>query len=362
MTADARTKRPAWRRIAGLVLRWGLALAVLGFVASNAAELWDADQVENLTVDPLWLVAAGLAYTLGWLPSVWFMRRLLKESGYQVSPLSVARAYYCGHLGKYVPGKATVVLIRAMMLKDRGVPFGAGALATVAETLAMMGTGLALTLALATYALPDAAWQKLPSSLLWLKESPGTVTLAVILLTLITVPAVTGFAGRIAGKLARKSMAARKPDSSNDESETATDSDVPDNWSLKLSAGLLIQALLAFCGAWFFLGLSLLCVLNAIDEPSFSFSHWLICTAAATGGTSIGFFVLIAPGGLGIREGLIFATIAPLVGGPLAGAASILLRAVWFVTEIAISGGLYLIPGRKLADGRTEEGSSIVGE
>jgi len=333
------------------VLRWGLALAVLGFVASNAADLWNADQVENLTVDPVWLIVSGMAYSLGWLPSVWFMRRLLKESGYRVSPLSVARAYYCGHLGKYVPGKATVVLIRAMMLRDRGVPFGAGALATVAETLAMMGTGLALTLALATYALPDAAWEQLPASLLWLKDSPGTVTLAVVLLVLVTVPAVTGFAGRIAGRLARKSMAARQPHSTSDEEiGSASGSHVADSWALKLSAGLLIQALLVFCGAWFCLGLSLLCLLNAIEEPGFSASHWLVCTVAATGGTSIGFFVLIAPGGLGIREGLIFATMTPLVGAPLAGAASILLRAVWFVTEVAVSGVLYLLPGRTVAN------------
>jgi F0F1-type ATP synthase assembly protein I len=351
-TVDARFDRRSWRRIAGLFLRWGLALAVLGFVASNAAKLWDAEQVERLTIDPLWLVASGLSYTLGWLPSVWFMRRLLSESGHRVSPLSVARSYYCGHLGKYVPGKATVVLIRAVMLRDRGVPFGAGALATVAETLAMMGTGLALTLALATYALPDAAWQRLPASLLWLRDSPGFVTLAVVLLTLVTVPAVTGFAGRVAGKLAQRSLAVRHASTAADMTadEQVDDSgsgNAADNWTLKLSAGLLIQALLVFCGAWFLMGLSLLCVLNAIDDPGFSFSRWLICTAAAPGGTSIGFFVLIAPGGLGIREGLIFATISPLVGAPLAGAASILLRAVWFVTEVAMSGTLYLIPGRK---------------
>jgi uncharacterized membrane protein YbhN (UPF0104 family) len=356
-TADARSDRRSWRRIVGVVLRWGLALAVLGFVARNAAELWDAEQVEQLSVDPLWLVAAGLAYTLGWLPSVWFMRRLLSESGHRVSPLSVARAYYCGHLGKYVPGKATVVLIRAVMLRDRGVPFGAGALATVAETLAMMGTGLALTLALATYALPDAAWQKLPSSLLWLRDSPGFVTLAVVLLTLVTVPAVTGFAGRIAGKLAQKSMAGRQSDASvSGKSDEPNADSSAGNWTLKLSAGLLIQALLVFCGAWFLMGLSLLCVLNAIGEPAFSFSRWLVCTAAATGGTSIGFFVLIAPGGLGIREGLIFAAISPLVGGPLAGAASLLLRAVWFVTEVSVSGMLYVMPGRQVALQKNESG------
>ena len=116
---------------------------MLGFVVHNAASLWDAEQVDQLDVEPIWLAFAAVAYSVGWFPSVWFMRRLLSESGHAASPMSVARSYYCGHLGKYVPGKATVVLIRALLLRERGVPFGAAALATVAETLAMMGTGTA---------------------------------------------------------------------------------------------------------------------------------------------------------------------------------------------------------------------------
>ena len=351
MTDEANSRRRSWRRLTWHLLRWGLAFLVLGFVIRNAASLWDAEQVDQLDVDPVWLVMAAVAYFVGWFPSVWFMRRLLCEPGHSASPTSVARSYYCGHLGKYVPGKATVVLIRALLLRERGVPFGAAALATVAETLAMMGTGLALTLALATYALPDDAWDRLPASLLWLKESPGFVTLIVVVATLIVVPSVTGFAGRIAGKLAQRMMAVRQSEEdSGDDAVQQTD-----DWSLQLSAGLLIQALLAFCIAWSCHGFSLLCVLNAISDPGISLNHWLVCTVAATGGTSIGFFVLIAPGGLGIREGLIFATIAPLTGTALAGAASLLLRAVWFVTEVLVAGLLYVLPQREKNDESVSE-------
>ncbi len=51
------------------------------------------------------------------------------------------RAYLVSHLGKYVPGKAMVVIVRAGMV----VPFGArastAAIATFYETLVMMASG-----------------------------------------------------------------------------------------------------------------------------------------------------------------------------------------------------------------------------
>lgn len=348
MTGEPNTNRRSWHRTVWLVLRWGLALAVLGFVASHGARLWTSDDVDGLTVSPFWLMMSGTAYLAGWLPSVWFTRRLLAESEHQTGWFSMARAYYCGHLGKYVPGKAAVVLIRAVLLRDSGVPFGAAALATVAETLALMGTGLALTLALATHALPETAWERLPQSLQWLNESPGFVTLLIVVGVLVTVPAVTGAAGRIAGSLARRTVVGQAQTSAGGDGGRAAAGAASEDWTLRLSAGLLIQGLLLFCAAWFLHGLSLWCVLRAIGDLAFSADVWLICTVAAAGGTSIGFFVLIAPGGLGVREGLIFAAVAPLTGAPLAGAASVLLRGVWIAAELLLSGVLYVSPGRLL--------------
>ena len=54
---------------------------------------------------------AGIAYAVGWLPSVWFWRSLMGSLGGRVTFADAARAYYCGHLGKYVPGKAMVLVI-----------------------------------------------------------------------------------------------------------------------------------------------------------------------------------------------------------------------------------------------------------
>ena len=72
---------------------------------------------------------------------------------YSGGGFEVAKAYYCGHLGKYVPGKAGVIFIRAAMLKSHGVPLGPGALSAGYETLASMAAGAAVGFALLPYAV-----------------------------------------------------------------------------------------------------------------------------------------------------------------------------------------------------------------
>src|SRR5207249_9698307 len=57
---------------------------------------------------------------LGWLPSMFFWHRLIHQLGGTSSRLDVARSFFTRHLGKYVPGKASVLLIRAGLLADRG--------------------------------------------------------------------------------------------------------------------------------------------------------------------------------------------------------------------------------------------------
>ncbi len=70
-----------------------------------------------------------------------FWRKLLRRSGVETTWRQVFRAYGIGTLGKYVPGKACVVLIRTGLLPH---PDGGGlaiGLTVVYETLAMMAAG-----------------------------------------------------------------------------------------------------------------------------------------------------------------------------------------------------------------------------
>ena len=153
------SKRRLWT-----VAKWLLCLAVIGFVGKRGYELWQRDTVE-LEVQPLWLVLAGFVYVIGWFPSVWFWREAARRLGGDVSIMAAARAYYCGHLGKYIPGKAMVLVIRGCMVADQGSPMRIGMLTAAYETLVMMGAGLAFGVALSPQLFANA---DLPAWLSWL--------------------------------------------------------------------------------------------------------------------------------------------------------------------------------------------------
>ncbi|MEZ6046842.1 MAG: hypothetical protein R3C11_14940 [Planctomycetaceae bacterium] len=65
----------------------------------------------------------------------------MRSCGADVPWGAAIRAHYCGHLGKYVPGKALVLVIRTALVKNAGCPPALAALTATCETLMMMGTG-----------------------------------------------------------------------------------------------------------------------------------------------------------------------------------------------------------------------------
>ena len=76
--------------------------------------------------DPGWLGLAGVLYLLGLLPAGLFWHRVLLVLGQDARLGETLRAYYIGHLGKYVPGKAMVVVIRAGLIRSHRVHDGRG--------------------------------------------------------------------------------------------------------------------------------------------------------------------------------------------------------------------------------------------
>ena len=82
-----------------------------------------------------------MLYLVGLLPEGLFWQRALRAMG-QEAPLGrTLRAYYIGHLGKYVPGKAMVVVLRTGLICGPGVDAGIAAASVFLETLTMMAVG-----------------------------------------------------------------------------------------------------------------------------------------------------------------------------------------------------------------------------
>lgn len=303
-------------------LKYSLTAAVLAFVAWRAAGLWDDASRRPFSLHPVWLLPAGVAYLAGWLPSVWMFRTLLGPGGGGLPFAAAARAYYCGHLGKYVPGKALALVIRGKLAAGGGVTFGTGTMAAGLETLVSMGAGAAIGVALLPWCLAGTgvsdelnAFPVIP----FLLGRPLAAGGVVLVGTAAAVPLLAAVFSRLAAKLA---PAERRG-------------------AVRFSPALLAAGLLACGGGWILHGLSLWCCVRAVGGGP-SLADLPACVGAAGLATAAGFAAVFAPGGVGVREAILIETLSPRPGvGASAVAAAVVLRLVWLTSEVLAAGALF---------------------
>jgi uncharacterized membrane protein YbhN (UPF0104 family) len=307
-----------------------LTALVLGFVAVRAKQLWDQGTAGDVELHAGWLVLAGSLYALGWLPSAWFFKAILARMGDEIHWRPLLRAYYCGHLGKYVPGKALVPIIRGQMIASAGGRFRAGALAVVYDSLVFMGVGVEVTVALIAFLIPkDLAHA--PSLLRipaqhpwgrWILDHPFVLPAAVMVVVLASLPLV----GRLFAFAATK-LAPHESDKS---------------LARGIDASLIGQGFIVFIFAWLIHGTSLWAVLRGVgaDVSLAALPTWTACIALPM---TAGFIALFAPGGVGVREGVLIEVLKaqPGIDPRQAVAAAFALRLVGLMTEVVLAVVLY---------------------
>ena len=308
------------------IIKLILFCVVVVFVIRRAAQIWESAPAESIQLQPFWLIPASLAYLIGWLPSAWFWTALLKRIGQPIDFGTAIRAYYVSQLGKYVPGKALVLVIRGAMVKESGIdPLLAGLMAAY-ETLVFMAAGTALGLVSAPWAFGDAFWTRLPTWMRGFAEHRVAFAVAVSLAAFATTPVSAWLFNRLTRRAFLRS--------------TRSEAAIP-----RLTASLITQGVFATSLSWLCNAFSLGFVLRAVSDPPLDVHQFPIWLAAAAWSIVGGFVVLIAPGGLGVREGLLIESLQgqPEIGPATAIVAAGLLRATWFGSEIAAAILLYAI-------------------
>jgi uncharacterized membrane protein YbhN (UPF0104 family) len=316
-----RSRKHLWLAVKSL-----LAIAILVGVARYFAKVL-ADPA--LAAVPFrarfeYLVPAGLLYLLAHCSWGSFWVRLLRGQDIPVTLFTGLRCYFVSQLGKYVPGKAWVILLRVGMLGSPGTRLAVGLTATY-ETLTSMAAGTLLGIMLLPYlgVLPPAV--------------AGNVSL---LFGLAGLPIALTLLNKLAARVAAKR---RGPDAPP----------LPSPSLLLLAQGLLH----GLCG-WCLLGLSLGLVIRAVvPEPrSWNGSEYLADVAAVGLSYVLGFVVLVAPGGLGVRELLLQSVLTQrflgnqeeVAAAGTAAVVALVLRLVWTIAELLVVLTLWT---RKVAPG-----------
>lgn len=303
--------RRAWKPAAALV--------IVGLVARHFVHILARPELDPypFALRLEYLVPAGLLYLLAHCCWAWFWVRLLRCEGVRVGFFTGLRAYFVSQVGKYIPGKAWVILIRVAMLRGTpgGPPLAVGITATY-ETLISMAAG----------ALVGVAF--LP----WVGVMPEVVARNFAFVFVVAgLPVLLGALNQLA---ARRVARLRGPDAPP----------LPSPPLLLLAQGLLQGAV-----GWCLLGLSLGLTVRAVapDPPPWEPDHYLADLGAVALAYVAGFFILVAPGGLGVRELVLEYALTPQFGtDPTLAAAqaaviALILRLTWTVAEVILILGMY---------------------
>jgi len=286
---------------------------VVWFVRGTLLDAWRQLGERRWELDPWWLAAAGATYALGLLPAGLFWWHLLRRYGATVRLGETLRAYYIGHLGKYVPGKAMVVFLRVGFIPRNRIHGGLAAAAVFAETLTMMAVGAALAAATLAVRLRDER------ALFW-----GAIALA-FLAGVPTIPPLFRFLVRLLGVGRLDPLVNRQVDNIG--------------WAT-LGVGW-VTMLLTWCG----LAASLWMTMKALGVDSPGFWYDLPAYVAAVSLAMVAGFLSLIPGGLGVRDVILVKLLIRLFhcSAAEAAVASGLLRLIWLVAELIVSAMLYLV-------------------
>jgi uncharacterized membrane protein YbhN (UPF0104 family) len=325
-----------------------LAGAILFFIGRQFVRDLASPDLQHLSIRPAWLVLCGVLYLAGLGFSTWFWIRLLQRLGQKPPVPAAIRAYYLGHLGKYLPGKAWALALRAGLIRSSEVRVGLAAASALYEVLTTMAAG-----ALFAFGWFLSQWFTQSDPVDWSVlrrlirlENPEPAALdprilavlAGFLFAIVFLPIVPEFFNRLFERVRALFQEPGAPPST------------PLPWSA-LAEGLLLTTF-----GWLLLGASMWAVLRAvlIAPPPLSWTLWGRYTAFLALAYVAGFAILLVPSGLGVREFFLIVLLEPdldphLVSGEaearvIAVLSVIILRLVWTASELVIGSIVFWFP------------------
>jgi uncharacterized membrane protein YbhN (UPF0104 family) len=316
--------RSTTRARAKVVIKLILTALVVVAVARHAMKTWDdlRSKGESIQIAPGPFAVAVVVYVLALVPFGVFYWRLMAASPTPIGPYPSIRAYFISHLGKYVPGKALVVVMRAGLSAPHGARVATAAIASFYETLLMMGVGGLLAAALGGLTtrmaihLPLGSNVELDVPLFAIGIAVGGMFAVMVL-------------PRVFSKLTRWA--------------TGPFPRVGPDALPRIDRWLYIEGICLATLGWMLLGLSQVAVLVSILPEGLPLSAWSTAIASVALATVAGFVIPISPGGLGIREWVLWTALASVIERDHAVVAALLLRLAWVIGEVLAAAVLFAI-------------------
>jgi uncharacterized membrane protein YbhN (UPF0104 family) len=293
--------------------RLALLLIVLAFCGYGLAVEWSGVQA---VIDRLrWYEVAGsvVASMAGSWAMMMAWRALLADLGSPLPVLAATRISFVSQLGKYVPGSVWSFAGHVELGYDRGVPRLRGA----ASVVMALGVAIAVGLVIAAVGLPLASASAARHYLWLLATIP-------VLVACLCPPVLGWLTSRLLG-LMRMQRLARRP-----------------SWrALAIAVGWSTIG-------WMLQGLQVWILLASVTGRG---PHVLLLAVAGYAlAFSVSLVLVVFPGGIGPRELILTATLAPVLSGPTALALALVVRVVTTISDLTW-GGIGLLIDRRARDG-----------
>jgi uncharacterized membrane protein YbhN (UPF0104 family) len=274
--------------------------AIDALQASPAALSWRQVRLPWLAMGLACSIAALFPSCIGWMQT-------LRDFRQTVAWRQGLYAYFLGHMGKYVPGKAMAVLLRVGYLHRHGVLVRPSIVSVFIETL----TGLAVGSILGAILV-----QGMDSPPAWLRWS-GLAGIPIALAALVpnTFRWIVAWISR---------------------SRIGT---MPSFVAQAIRWRLMLRSCAWSLLGWFLSGTASWLLLMAIDpDPALlSWRAWTVCVTSVCLGSLAGFLSML-PGGAGVRELVVMWVMTTIVSQPVALASAVITRLAVIVSELVVLG------------------------
>jgi len=300
--------RSRWVRVAQALV----GLAILWFAGRSLLRNWHELGAQPLQwrVDPARLLLAALLVWAMYALLIASWRVMLTAWGERLDGWSAARIWTVSNLGKYLPGKVWAIAGMALMARQAGVSPAAATGSAVVLQVVSIGTGAAVAALTGAAALERAR----PGALLGLWV---LVAAAVAGMTLLLWPPVLRRLLRLV---------------------------LPDAAAVTPPLPAILFGAAANVVAWVGYGVALWLLARGLLPAAPLGVRGAI--AVFTASYLAGFLALIAPGGLGVREGLFILMLQGPIGLGAATALALASRVLLTVTELGAAVPFLIFPRR----------------
>ncbi len=286
------------------VAKWGLFCLLLYFVGRALIGQLSSGDLTGVDIRLGWLLAGILAQMLIISQSGWLFHLLLAKLGYHGSWLAVLTIAWIARVGKYLPGKFASVAGVIWMLREEDVPV------SVSSGVVLLHQGLTVALGL-LISVPLMMWRPVrelvPMPWLWC--------------LMLLAAGVVGLHPRVFFPLSNALLRRLRM------SELGSG----------MPLGDYLPALLLVVAGRIVSGLSLWCVARSVSDVAIGWLPVLTCGAALAG--TMGLLAFFAPGGIGVRDGIVLILIGQILGteGPAVAVIVILARVVQIIAEVFLA-------------------------